>query len=525
MNINYQSDFKIIETMVDVDLTIPFTFTYSSGYKCFIASFDGTTYTNCRRLDDGRLIVAFDDVGFQRYGKLIVKREYFLNDSDFADGICNAISIEDTGIVLVEGKSDSSTVEIEVLPNYLKLTFDDLTNEDIALLQQPALEAASLANTATSNANIATTNANEATILANNSATSANNAAILASQSSILANQSATNADGAASLANTATSNANIATTNANTATSNANLAASLANQAAIDANATLNDLGDYDDRISANENGVSTNKESIENLDINSIDGLDDALALAAGASITVEQSDVPKSILTTESSVNFYTLHSSTNSDIISADDTLNTITFHKIGRYQLLSSINLTSSNSQDIVANFLIKDSDNNLISQRSSTIPRLTSNATVPAVTLSINVISSPYTIKFSNYASKTGLTINYTSIIVSTSAGGSGTVDHNNTLNRDVANAHPIDSITDLRTTLEGMGMSGGLTLGYYYRASDSTSEVGITYIGFSSTGTSTDSELWNIKRFDEDTELQTIASGAWDDRLILTYS
>ena len=96
MKINYQSDFKIIEKNLNGDISTPFRFTYFNPFKGkFIASFDGQEYVGCSRMEDGSLLVAFDNPGFSP-GMLKVKREYFISDSDFRDGICNLVSIEDT---------------------------------------------------------------------------------------------------------------------------------------------------------------------------------------------------------------------------------------------------------------------------------------------------------------------------------------------------------------------------------------------------------------------------------------------
>lgn len=92
MRINYQSDFKIIEKNLNGDLKTPFRFTYQTVLsKPVVASFDGHDYKNCRRLDDGSLLVIFDNHGM-RPGNLTVRREYYLTDADFADGICNLVS-------------------------------------------------------------------------------------------------------------------------------------------------------------------------------------------------------------------------------------------------------------------------------------------------------------------------------------------------------------------------------------------------------------------------------------------------
>ena len=42
-----------------------------------------------------------------------------VSDTDFRDGICNIVSIEDTGIVLTTGKTDESTAEITSYPDYV----------------------------------------------------------------------------------------------------------------------------------------------------------------------------------------------------------------------------------------------------------------------------------------------------------------------------------------------------------------------------------------------------------------------
>lgn len=134
-SINYQSDFKLIEKNLNGDISTPFRFTYRTILSgCFVTEFDGKEYKHCRRLDEGSLLVAFDNHGL-RPGALSVKREYYLTDADFTDGICNLVSVESTGIMLVSGKTDDSTATIEVYPNYQQgppgnpMTWDDMTLE------------------------------------------------------------------------------------------------------------------------------------------------------------------------------------------------------------------------------------------------------------------------------------------------------------------------------------------------------------------------------------------------------------
>ncbi|MFR9515180.1 MAG: hypothetical protein SNH64_07610, partial [Rikenellaceae bacterium] len=83
--------FKLQEVSDTVDLTTPFRFTYkTTGVGSYTASFDGENYKNCRRLEDGSLLVIFDDHRLLT-GRLCVKRYYYLTDSDFADGLFDLV--------------------------------------------------------------------------------------------------------------------------------------------------------------------------------------------------------------------------------------------------------------------------------------------------------------------------------------------------------------------------------------------------------------------------------------------------
>ena len=118
IRINYQSDFKYIEKSLNGDIILPSgLLTAQSCRGVLVAEFDGHGYKNCRRLDDGGLLVIFGRHGL-RPGALSVKREYYLSDADFADGICNLVSVENTGVILVAGKTDESTAEIMSYPDY-----------------------------------------------------------------------------------------------------------------------------------------------------------------------------------------------------------------------------------------------------------------------------------------------------------------------------------------------------------------------------------------------------------------------
>ena len=120
--INYESDFKLIESFKDGSsiLAAPFRFTYYTKVSrgVYVAEYNGSEYVNCIPTEDGRVIVPFDSPKLGM-GQLMVKREFFLNDADFADGVCNLVSVESTGITLDKGATDDmGEVNIEVFPFY-----------------------------------------------------------------------------------------------------------------------------------------------------------------------------------------------------------------------------------------------------------------------------------------------------------------------------------------------------------------------------------------------------------------------
>ena len=191
MNIHYQSDFKLREVTKGPNDTVPFKFTYWTWKNAeYVASFDGHTYTNCKRMEDGSLLIAFDNHKL-RPGRLMVKREYMIPDTDFKDETYNSVSYDFTGVVLTE-RTESADVSIDVIPGYMKgekgdkgdkgepgptgpqgpegpqgpkgdkMTVSELSPEDLAQLQQPATEAATKANEAATKATAAAAEANKA---------------------------------------------------------------------------------------------------------------------------------------------------------------------------------------------------------------------------------------------------------------------------------------------------------------------------------------------------------------------------
>lgn len=111
-NVNYKSDFKLFED--GCDFTVPFIFEYRTvfGRKYTASHVDGV-FTNCSLLEDGRLMVVFDNHDLPP-GILTCVRHFYLNDQDFHDGICDLWDKRDAGVVLTIGATDNCELEVEV---------------------------------------------------------------------------------------------------------------------------------------------------------------------------------------------------------------------------------------------------------------------------------------------------------------------------------------------------------------------------------------------------------------------------
>lgn len=182
-------------------------------------------------------VLNYFDTPLKRDGGFII----YVNDTGVLQPDGTILGGEDKTYWFKQGTADADLVpfaekgdkgdEGNPGPQGEAFTYDDFTPEQIEELQQPAIDAAVIANTAA-------LNANDKAVIAQNAATSANTAATTANNAAINADNKATLANNAANTANTATTNTNNATTAANTATTNANTATTQANTARDSANA-----------------------------------------------------------------------------------------------------------------------------------------------------------------------------------------------------------------------------------------------------------------------------------------------
>lgn len=185
--IYYKSDFKLF-LRTDAGFSVPFDFEFYTDKpsRPFVAKYDGTTYSNCNLLEDGRLCVAFENAGFG-FGKLMVKQTYYLNDNDYPEKVCDRVidprpvidlSNPDSPCEIVLGPDGDDDIEFSVdLPPYYQFV---LTREVYDGLIQAA-----------ENASAAASNADSKAALADEKATLAGEHAALAGEKAELANEKA----------------------------------------------------------------------------------------------------------------------------------------------------------------------------------------------------------------------------------------------------------------------------------------------------------------------------------------------
>lgn len=173
--INYKNDFIaeiILRDLRGTELpapSYPWRAEFSTGALggTYVAAFDGINYTNCRVMDN-RILVSFNAHALTP-GVLKVKFTAHVPDADYADGERTEYFASVTPIELTREPTaapSQATLSV-ILPTIKgdKLTFSDLTDSDIALLQSPATEVANLAHQA-----VAEITAEESTRCANESA-------------------------------------------------------------------------------------------------------------------------------------------------------------------------------------------------------------------------------------------------------------------------------------------------------------------------------------------------------------------
>lgn len=147
VKINYKSDFIIKERPKTVALEVPFVFSYYVfDNKKYVASFDGNTYVNCERKEDGSLDVIFNSPGFG-VGRLKVERKYSVDDKAFVDGVYDIVTVDDTDVFITSGKTFETYIETLVVPPYIKgdkgdpMTWSGMTEGEQSELVQEVMAA------------------------------------------------------------------------------------------------------------------------------------------------------------------------------------------------------------------------------------------------------------------------------------------------------------------------------------------------------------------------------------------------
>ena len=118
--VNYMSDFTLEEKGKECYGwgQVPFRFTYyTEGVDTFVAEYDGKEWKNCRA--DGDVLLVFFDGHHLPMGTLNVRREYFIENADYADGVQTLRSTERLDVALTRGGT-CCVARSEVIAFYTK---------------------------------------------------------------------------------------------------------------------------------------------------------------------------------------------------------------------------------------------------------------------------------------------------------------------------------------------------------------------------------------------------------------------
>ena len=147
IKINYKSDFKINESSETVAMEVPFVFSYYVfDNKKYVVSFDGHSYVNCERKEDGSLDVIFNQPNFG-IGRLKVERKYAVDDKAFADGVFDVVTVDKTDVFITSGQTFETYVKTLVVPPYIKgdkgdpMTWETMTEKERGELVKDIAEA------------------------------------------------------------------------------------------------------------------------------------------------------------------------------------------------------------------------------------------------------------------------------------------------------------------------------------------------------------------------------------------------
>ena len=213
----FKTDFTITEHS-EAGYGVPFRFKYYTGApsRAFVASFDGTTYTNCHLDENQNLVIGFDDQKMG-LGLLMVERTYYQNNPDYVSGVCDEW-IAPTPVVIEEEDDKGQTVYFNlqlalegdtsinaystIQPYWVKGDpgdsayqiavehgYEGTEEEWLQSLKQPALDGAAVAVAAAENADQKAGLADDAATLATQKAGLADDAATLATEKAAYAKE------------------------------------------------------------------------------------------------------------------------------------------------------------------------------------------------------------------------------------------------------------------------------------------------------------------------------------------------
>ena len=149
--VNHNSDFKLMEKPGEGQggdmFASPFVFNYyTAPGQTYTARHCNGEYVNCKPMDDGSLMVIFDNHHL-RPGKLMCERRFYLTDQDYADGTCDLVDNRYTGVRLTTGATGGTDIDVKLPPYYQQgpqgepMTWDKMTAEQKQELVAMAVEA------------------------------------------------------------------------------------------------------------------------------------------------------------------------------------------------------------------------------------------------------------------------------------------------------------------------------------------------------------------------------------------------
>jgi hypothetical protein len=147
------------------------------------------------------------------------------------------------------------------------------------------------------------------------------------------------------------------------------------------------------------------------------------DAVRRLAGAACTIEADPVPQAVGTTPTLFDFTTTYPSTNTDVLTVDDTANKLGAFLNGRWQFSTYIAVQNTSAQDRILYLrIINDDTDAVLSSRPVDVPK-NSIVIPPLATAPFDVVAAPHSISLEFLADGVGVSVLSLETTLTTSGG------------------------------------------------------------------------------------------------------